>query len=468
MRKRIAVLALAGAIACLTACGNAETGQRGGGLSGSSEKEVSGGSGKEEQEDTSDSAGTGSLTSLFRQQGVFTRFCSTDEGFYYLTERETELADGSYAPHLMYMDYASCQEVYLCSDSSCQHNTEDCTSVLKGASLEGRIFIWNGYLYFLDRDSDTGGTVITDLTGETDIEAEQAGLYRMNLDGSGRELVYQFEAGATVEDLALGGNEGIYFVTKKLGSSRGDSGTYVTTSERKLICLDPDAGNAKTVCSLDFGDGRNWEVIGCGGNRVVLEAYQYPDGMTDEEASALDSDQYMEVLKNSSIVYAALNLDTGEKKDLLTQSGRETVSALVLGGYLYTSSQSGNDIVKTDLVTGEQSILCSLPENYLYQTLGNLLCCVSYDSMEDGGYYFVNPDTGEISRCSLMNQSLDFPLDLMAVTGDRVLAVYDYEYTDLGDGSYEINRYQYGLIDLEDLRNSAADFTPVRMIGEGI
>lgn len=468
MRKRIAVLALAGAIACLTACGNADPGQSRDGLSGSGEKEVSGGYGKEEQEDTSDSAGTGSLTSLFRQQGVFTRFCSTDEGFYYLTEKETELADGSYAPHLMYMDYASCQEVYLCSDSSCQHNTEDCTSVLKGASLEGRIFIWNEYLYFLDRDSDTGGTVITDLTGETDIEAEQAGLYRMNLDGSSRELVYQFEAGATVEDLALGGNEGIYFVTKKLGSSRGDSGTYVTTSERKLICLDPDAGNAKTVCSLDFGDGRNWEVIGCGGNRVVLEAYQYPDGMTDEEASALDSDQYMEVLKNSSIAYAALNPDTGEKKELLTQSGRETVSELVLGGYLYTSSQSGDDIVKTDLVTGEQSILCSFPENYLYQTLGNLLCCVSYDSMEDGGYYFVNPDTGEISRCSLTNQSLDFPLDLMAVTGDRVLAVYDYEYTDLGDGSYEINRYQYGLIDLEDLMNSTADFTPVRMIGEGI
>ena len=88
--------------------------------------------------------------------------------------------------------------------------------------------------------------------------------------------------------------------------------------------------------------------------------------------------------------------------------------------------------------------------------------------MEDGGYYFVNPDTGEISRCSLTNQSLDFPLDLMAVTGDRVLAVYDYEYTDLGDGSYEINRYQYGLIDMADLGNSTADFTPVRMIGEGI
>ena len=80
----------------------------------------------------------------------------------------------------------------------------------------------------------------------------------------------------------------------------------------------------------------------------------------------------------------------------------------------------------------------------------------------------MNPDTGEVSRCSLRNQSLDFPLDLMAITGNRVLAVYDYEYTDLGDGSYEIDRYQYGLIDLEDLKNSVADFVPVKMIGAGI
>ena len=44
-----------------------------------------------------------------------------------------------------------------------------------------------------------------------------------------------------------------------------------------MICLDPDTGNAKTVCSLDFGDGWSWEVIGCGGNRVVLKGYRYPE-----------------------------------------------------------------------------------------------------------------------------------------------------------------------------------------------
>lgn len=46
--------------------------------------------------------------------------------------------------------------------------------------------------------------------------------------------------------------------------------------------------------------------------------------------------------------------------------------------------------------------------------------------------------------------------------------IYDYEYTDNGDGSYEISRYQYGLIRLEDLLNSAPDYTPVKMIREGI
>ena len=46
--------------------------------------------------------------------------------------------------------------------------------------------------------------------------------------------------------------------------------------------------------------------------------------------------------------------------------------------------------------------------------------------------------------------------------------IYDYEYTDNGDGSYEISRYQYGLIRLEDLLNSVPDYTPVKMIREGI
>lgn len=185
----------------------------------------------------------------------------------------------------MYMDYATCQEVYLCSDSSCQHNTEDCTSVLAGASLDGRIFTWDGSLYFLDRAPDTSGSTIINILGDsktTNVQAEQAKLYRMKLDGSERERIYSFESDAIVEDVALGGRDGLYFVTKKLGASESGSGTYTTTSDRQLICLNPETGKAKSVCSLDFARwpelGNHWFGRGKGSIESISVSRRYDGG----------------------------------------------------------------------------------------------------------------------------------------------------------------------------------------------
>lgn len=470
MRKKWMTLLLAGFIICsLSACKNSSSNQDAAPNNGYSS---TGGQDNQNTQVADESNSVSGLTSLIHRTGLFERYCSTDAGFYYLTEKDSELADGSYAPHLMYMDYATCQEVYLCSDSSCQHNSEDCTSVLAGASSDGRIFTWDGYLYFLDRAPDTSGSTIINILGDsktTNVQAEQAKLYRMKLDGSERERIYSFESDAIVEDVALGGRDGLYFVTKKLGASESGSGTYTTTSDRQLICLNPETGKAKSVCSLDFADGLNWEIIGSAGEKVLLKAYQYPDGMTEEEAAALDENSYLDLLKNSQVVYAALELSTGEKTQVYAQAaGGNSSAEVVLNGCLYASNEASQDIVKIDLATGKKSTLCSLENNYLYGTLGNYLCCTSHDLTADYGYYLVNAETGEITHCSLTNQALGWRLDLMAMTKDRALVVYDYEYTALGDDSYDITRYQYGLISMDDLLNSVPDYTPIQMVGEGI
>ena len=469
MRKKwITRMLTALVVLTLSACGNADSEHAPEQVrdNSSTEKQVSQGT----PESTGDNT-AGGLTSLIHHTGIFTRYCSTEAGFYYLTEEASELADGSYAPHLMYMDYATCQEVYLCSDSSCRHDTEDCTSVLAGASSDGRIFIWDGYLYFLDRPLASRGTVIFNAIGESDggTEADQAELYRMDLDGTGRERIYSFEADATVEDIAFGGKDGLYFITKKLGASKSSSGTYTTTSDRQLICLDPDTGKAHAVCSLDFGDGLNWEAVGCSEDQVILKAYRYPDGMTDEDVSGLDEGSYLDILRDTQIVYTALNLSTGENTQLYSQpAGDNSASEAVLGGFLYTSSSASQDIAKVDLSTGEVSTLCSMSTNYIYGTLGNLLCCTSQDMTADYGYYLADTETGKVTYCSLTNKALGWQLEFLATTGDRVLTVYDYEYTDLGNNSYDITRYQYGLITMEDLMNSVADYKPIQMTGKGI
>ena len=66
-----------------------------------------------------------------------------------------------------------------------------------------------------------------------------------------------------------------------------------------------------------------------------------------------------------------------------------------------------------------------------------------------------------------MNQSLGWSLDFRAVLDSEVLAIYDYEYIDNGDGSYEITRYQYGLISQEDLFAGNPNFRKINMIGRG-
>lgn len=55
--------------------------------------------------------------------------CYTREGYYYLTSQREKLADGNYGIHLMYMDFTTQQEIYLCSNAGCSHNTADCPAV---------------------------------------------------------------------------------------------------------------------------------------------------------------------------------------------------------------------------------------------------------------------------------------------------------------------------------------------------
>ena len=43
--------------------------------------------------------------------------CYTNDGYYYLTEEATKLKNGEYGTHLMYMDFATQQEIFLCSNT---------------------------------------------------------------------------------------------------------------------------------------------------------------------------------------------------------------------------------------------------------------------------------------------------------------------------------------------------------------
>lgn len=397
--------------------------------------------------------------------------CGTEDGYYYLSGDTVELRDGNYGSHLMYMDYASCREIYLCSTAGCEHDSPDCPAVFLYDDFPvftTMLFMYNHYLYILSREYDNDGAVEQNMvTGDYEEEPESspAVLYRANPDGTERKKVYTFDSELTLEDLVMADENGIYVITKKLSVEKTDTESYTTSSERRLMFLDLETCDFTEVCPMTFGDNITWKVMGCYQNSLILNGTDYGHELSREEI--WDDDVYKSLYENSSDVYALLDLKTATKTELYRASNKNEHSARVVGDKLYLSGTESQDIERLDLTTGERDTVCTLPQNLIMGVIGDVLCCRDWDLAGDATYYFVDTNTGEISHSSLVNQCNGWSLEFYADTSSDVLVVYDYDADKGSDDSYEIHRYQCALISKEDLFAGNANYRKIDMIGKG-
>lgn len=403
-----------------------------------------------------------------------TASCMNESGYYYITEDYTELEDESYGQHLMYMDFATQQEVYLCSTAGCSHRTRECTSVLSEEEFgnDSRIFCRNNALYILSREYDQDGVISMDLMGESsgdkDIQGTPTAIYRMNLDGTLRKKVYEFDAGLTLENIVLGDDMNLYFIEKVVETRQmsGGNALYTSAADRKIIKLDPLSWNAETVYQFEAdSDERDWSVIGSFDESLVLSGVVYNHALSDEEM--LDDDVSTENLKKAVIKYAVLNLADGtiEIIDSASYPADRNMDCAVKDEFLYLSEQGEGCIRQIDLKTGEEAKLAELENNRIWWAFDDVLCCTSWG--DDYSLYFVSRKDGTVSHSPLVNQSLGWMLEFVGETENQFLVIYDYEATANGDGSYEIHRYCYGLISKEDLYNGSGSYVPIEMIGKG-
>ncbi len=419
-------------------------------------------------------SGTGGLRLLCTGDGDG---CHTQEGYYYIEKETKVLSDGSYGSHLMYMDFAALQEVYLCSDAGCGHDSPDCAAVLPYEEFEPystMLFPYQGKLYLFSKEQDQDGSMQSDFTlGEDGSQGSAEGtpsvLYRANLDGTDREKVYAFDASVTVEDYVLGDEDGLYLVTKRLTSEKDGTAVYTHSQERKMVFLDLAKGEASEVCAMDFGGNISWKIADCYDRNVVMQGIDYGRQISDQEMFAEDG--YAELHKNSSQAFAVLNLDSGQMTERYRISNSQENSFQLAGKSLYCSLADEGLIKEIDLETGTERSVYSQPGAYYYldAVMGEKLCCsdLSAGGGWDNTYCFIDRNTGEISHSGLVNKALGWCLEFKAVLDRDVLVVYDYEATPSGGGSYEITLYQHGLISQEDLFAGNDNFRKINMVGTG-
>lgn len=384
----------------------------------------------------------------------------TEKGFYYLTEDM----------HLMYIDYNTQKEVYLCTDSSCRHDNEDCTALFSDFGTDSVLFVWGDYLYFLNRDYDDDGAMSI-FIGETSPEAQGSAdtLYRMKLDGTDRTKVFTFPDKQTTEKFVMGDGDSLWFITKELKNTTEDGTTLTSSSNRQLVKYSISKNEIVDTLSLALDDDTFYKPVGCTDSKVVLYKIAYPDGMSEEDASKLSDEEWLKATRNSNIQYVALDLNTEKITELYSFKNTGLRSTgFVSDGYVYLSDCSSGTIMKINVDTAEAKVLCNTTKNYIYMVTNDVLCCMDSSSdVADNNYYFIDKETGEIKTSTLTIKNIGWSLELRAAASDKFLVVNEYDAKELGDGGYEIYGKKFALIAKEDMYNSRANYLPIEMVGDG-
>ena len=414
----------------------------------------------EPPEDGGDDGDRAALT-LLTEGGTFVG-CGTQSGFYYLTLGAGRLADGRDGHHLMYMDYATRQEVYLCSDPSCGHNTADCTSVFPTDEFQHNnvmLFTIGGKLYMLVSQPDQEGVVVMGSSGGASTQSGRAELYRMNADGTGRRKIYTFGANLTVENFAAGDGGGLYFITKKVSTTSDGGSTYFTATDRKLVRLDLATGKLSTVCGMDFGDYVDWSPAGVRGRELILTGIDFGRAVTSQEMKD-DRGLY----DSACHVFAALDVDTGKLRELYRVKRPKSQSWALDGETLYYAVDGSGEILAVSLADGRERVLCKTSHNSIWGIVGGMLYTWEYGD----GFYFIDPADGSISRCGLKNKTVGTHIEIVAEAGDRVLVIYDCDATVSKDGSFSTRGNYYALISLADLAAGRENYAPIKMVEAGM
>ncbi|MDE6728145.1 MAG: hypothetical protein K2J80_09450 [Oscillospiraceae bacterium] len=401
--------------------------------------------------------------------------CSTADG-YYSIQRYIE---GERYSHITYIDYASGQEVILCSDSSCGHDSERCASVVTGDFMESELFFWNGYLYYFEASYDNEGSFSSGGWSGADgeyssdmIMTTPAKLYKMDPDGTNRTLVYSFPDNYTVERAAIGDKNGIWFIQKELVLERDEKteASHIGSKNKALVKLDLSEKKIVEQIPVPSNDNIIKDFVGVCGSKFIFDGTAYPDGksamdymdilaprptMAEEIAHMDESEAFR---KKCDRVF--FELDTSDKalKELcrinLTEAGR---GQSPVGDRLYISRDDDTEF-SLDLNSGAVEEI-NVPSGYRFEGfVGERPLYITTDKTYKR--FFLDPETGGMIPCILDGGASD----VIAICGDFALVIYETTGTPLPSGGMQ-NPYDiYALISLDDLYNGRANFKMIDML----
>lgn len=405
---------------------------------------------------------------------------SSGQGYYYIAKDGFITDKGNYAFNMMYIDYESKKEIYLCNRPGCEHKSEDCTSVFTDEEVPvgSSLFYINDYLYLfshvgdqdgitaVQRDSNSMGLV---QEGATQLSGKPAVIYQIKPDGTERKKVYEFSSNEAVEDTVLIKGESLFFFTKCLSSETLDNfTTKISSTDRKLVEIDTDTWKSNEIIDLDI----NWKIIGCTENKIVFSKIDFKQELSKEDYN--NDNKYLESYRNSETKVIMLDINDQNTKEVLSLSNSKLNTFAVDSNKLYFASEGTNQINIIDLSNLNQSVFKETSANQIDTIYDGVILSSKWEdvgsSTVETSMHFINLKDGTEEVSNLRTNTMGTKIEIRAELDDRFLVVYDYDAkvdTKYENDQYSINGLKYALISKADMYKGFANYSEIEMIGFG-
>lgn len=387
-------------------------------------------------------------------------------GYYGIFDNE----DGS--RNILYTDYETATQVYLCEQPNCEHNTAACASWI-APGPESVIIAANDQNVFL---------IASNRNGESYIE-------RCELDGTNREKIFQSPSGTTIEN-TIAANDKFLIVSAK----QYQTDMNLVGHDAKLMLIEIDDGRQETLFTLSERFGENaltnasMHFMGVCDAGCIVEIWiqgEFEFDPNDIEKSFQNQDDAM-----ICTIYC-VPWDNSSPKELVSyQNGKGNAAYLEQWLFLLTySSENRISLSKIDPITGEEELLIKdFQDTFLQEqasgldvydfVLRRLLDNTLLMNVMTNGFIdeqgsiqaiytgvCIDIETGENYERSLVNQyhATTVPVEILARRGDELLVLAEITETSNSYGMAFLER-KSGLISIEDFLASKADYRMIQSV----
>lgn len=372
-----------------------------------------------------------------------------ENGYFYIRK----ISDGNkIRMNIMYFDYDTRKEVYLCNKPNCNHNSNSCSSYLKFSEMN-ELFYYNNYLYLINTQvSSNVISVNADGTVNDDLEGSPTTVYRMNLDGTNKTKLFSVPSGTQMAMPYIVNGNILYAFLEEY---KTENTTSIITS-RKLIAVHLDTGKYDFII-----DGTNKSFIGGYQDKIVLKEIEYKN---DPSKFENDDQEYFNNLYHSNVKIKLLDLSDKKEKVIYEDIYKNLEILDIYKNRIYFIGQGSKSLEYLDLDTMKKALLKELSEIGATFSVIDDKILIHYN--KSGKAEYIDLKTNDTMNFTLKDNNDKF-IKILSSNKDSYFVmieeVYGDEYTTwAGTKNRRLLETNYALVKKEDYWASRTNY--IKMI----